>query len=172
MENAIVKYGEEFRGALGGFKAGGNFSKGAEYVLDAVTEYADDFPLGTKFEFIEDANGAIRRVDVVTPGPPKTYFEMKSVKASGIPPEGFSDQFLKDLQIEEITNLDQLKWWFDSNEISDLPKDKFIAKLTESAPADPELIRSLLNKFDIEGDSWIDIVNEVDSKFKTIFEVK
>ncbi len=46
-----------------------------------------------------------------------TFFEFKSV--GGIPPNDFADQFLKDLQFDEVTSLDQLVWIFDGRKIPD-----------------------------------------------------
>ena len=40
------------------------------------------------------------------------FFEFKSYKS--VPPSDFSDQFIKDLNNPEISNLAQLKWYFDA----------------------------------------------------------
>jgi hypothetical protein len=43
-----------------------------------------------------------------------------------VPPPNFNEQFAKDLLIDEVTNLNQLKWIFDGNKIpagSDFKKE-------------------------------------------------
>lgn len=49
--------------------------------------------------------------DAVVTGTPNKYFEFKSVQ--NLPPSNFADQFTKDLNNPNITNLNQLKWMFD-----------------------------------------------------------
>jgi hypothetical protein len=76
LDNAIIKYDDKFVSVLSGFKSGGSFSEGAEYVLDVVTEYPGTFPKGAIFEFTtKNTVDNIRRVDVKVGD---IYYEMKS----------------------------------------------------------------------------------------------
>jgi hypothetical protein len=84
---------------------------GANWVLAIVKkESATVFPPGTTaFEVPNPALG--RTYDAVVTGTPNKYFEFKSVQ--NLPPSNFADQFIKDLNNPDITNLNQLKWMFD-----------------------------------------------------------
>ncbi len=70
-------------------------------------------PNATNFE-VQSALGSVRRYDAVVsiPGQPKKIFEFKSY--GSVPPTNFDTQFINDLNNPEITDLSQLKWFFDA----------------------------------------------------------
>ncbi|UBM57548.1 hypothetical protein LAG90_12040 [Marinilongibacter aquaticus] len=164
LEHGASKFGNEYTSVITGFKQGGNFTEGAMFVADAVRRYGDDFPPGTLFEFTEVTAGGVRRVDVRVGN---TFYEFKSV--ASVPPSGFADQFVKDLNLGEVTQLDQLKWWFDGNKVSSLPKQQFLDAL-DNASVPQNIVDNLTAKFG--GNSWDDIVDLIDNSFDDIFHVK
>lgn len=84
---------------------------GANYVLDLMKNLQSEFPFSTtNFEVNYTALG--RRYDAVVDGTPKKFYEFKSY--SSVPPPDFAEQFIKDLTNPDITDLGQLKWYFDS----------------------------------------------------------
>lgn len=132
IEFGAVKYGSNYTPVLTGFKQGGNFAEGAMFVSDAVKRFPNDFPSNSVFEFTTKTTADnIRRVDVKVPngfnGNKDIFFEFKSVQE--VPPSGFSTQFVKDMSLPEVTDLNQLKWWFDGNKVTSLPKQDFIDAL-------------------------------------------
>ena len=71
-------------------------------------------------EKIDDVTGTvIRRVAVKSvKNQVSTFFEFKSVQPP-LQPKGFADQFVKDLGLQDVTSLDQLKWVFDAIRFDD-----------------------------------------------------
>ena len=140
IEFGAVKYGDEYTSVLTGFKQGGNFAEGTMFVASSLKKYPNDFPVGTVFELTEVTVGGVRRVDVRVSN---TFFEFKSVAlTNGMPPNGFANQFIKDLQLANVTDLSQIKWWFDASKTSSLSKVDFLNALQQSN-IDPLII----NKF-------------------------
>ncbi|MEM6379172.1 MAG: hypothetical protein AAF705_13235, partial [Bacteroidota bacterium] len=112
---------------------GGNFAEGAGWIQRHLTSNVDDFAGKTLvFEFVEKVGESIRRVDVKMPdGNITKYFEFKSV--GEIPPSNFATQFVKDMQISDVSDLGQLKWIFDGKKVPSLQNniDDFIDALDE-----------------------------------------
>ena len=164
LEHGAVKFGDDYKSVVTGFKQGGNFTEGAMFVADAVKRYGNDFPTGTVFEFVEVTAGGVRRVDVRVGN---VFYEFKSV--ASVPPSGFATQFAKDLSLNDVTGLDQLKWWFDGNKVSSLPKQQFLDALDNM-----NLDQIHIDKF-FPGQSNVplsDLVDLIDGSFSTIFSVK
>ena len=99
-----------------------------------------------------------------------TFFEFKSV--GGIPPNDFADQFLKDLQFDEVTSLDQLVWIFDGRKIPD--KGVFKAEMVK-AIRKLKVTDNSFTKFDdlidIQNPTMEDLKRKIIEKFETIFIV-
>ncbi len=101
---------------------GGGFSVGSEWVMRYITENGAELS-GRKLRFevvetIEDeSRNLIRRIDVVDETTDQfIFYEFKSVK--NIPPVNFYEQFGKDLMLEDVTSLDQIKWIFDGRKVT------------------------------------------------------
>lgn len=74
-----------------------------------------------RFEVVEtiedESRNLIRRIDVVDETTDQfIFYEFKSVK--NIPPVNFYEQFGKDLMLEDVTSLDQIKWIFDGRKVT------------------------------------------------------
>ncbi len=122
---------EDIGRLTGEFAKGGNFAKGARYIQRHITGNADEFS-GKRIRFEETfkAGETTRRIDVnvrVSDNSPITFYEFKSTRT--IPPENFSKQFINDLKLDDVSDLDQVKWYFDGNEIRSLQKSDFIDAL-------------------------------------------
>ena len=74
--------------------------------------------------------------------------------------------FVKDLQ--NVGNLNQLKWIFDKDKVTSLNKQAFLDKL-EVAGKNGEINSNTLNKY---GGSVESLIQRIDSEFNTIFQVK
>lgn len=114
----------EFDKVVSDLQKGGGFSVGSEWVMRYVAENGAELS-GRKLRFevvetIEDeSRNLIRRIDVediTSGGGNQIFYEFKSVK--NIPPVNFYEQFGKDLMLDDVTSLDQLKWIFDGRKIS------------------------------------------------------
>ncbi|MCB0658064.1 MAG: hypothetical protein KDC57_18085, partial [Saprospiraceae bacterium] len=166
LEQGATKFENNFTSVITGFKQGGNFTEGAMFVLDAVSRFGDDFPRGTLFEFTEVTGGGVRRIDLRVGD---VFYEFKSV--ASVPPSGFATQFIKDMDLGAVTDLGQLKWWFDGNKVSSLPKQQFLDQLVNNPPS-AQVIERLRLKFAPNGDDWLDVVDAIDDNFEQIFSVK
>ena len=88
----------------------------------------------------EEVGEKIRRVDVVAETSvngvivKKTFYEFKSVQ--GVPPDGFLDQFGKDLLNEEVKDFSQLKWIFDGKKVTQQQLTDAIMKAIDGLPDD------------------------------------
>ncbi len=107
---------------LSDLKKGGGFSVGSEWVMRYIAENGAELS-GRKLRFevvetIEDeSRNLIRRIDVVDETTDQfIFYEFKSVK--NIPPVNFYEQFGKDLMLEDVTSLDQIKWIFDGRKVT------------------------------------------------------
>lgn len=164
LEHGASKFGNEYTSVVTGFKQGGNFTEGAMFVADAVRRYGDDFPPGTLFEFTEVTAGGVRRVDVRVGN---TFYEFKSV--ASVPPSGFATQFIKDMDLADVADLSQLKWWFDGNKVSSLPKQQFLDQLN-AASIDQSIINKLLPN--ITNPTKNDLLQKISQDFDQIFSIK
>lgn len=133
------------------------------WVADGVKRYGDDFPPSTVFEFREVTPGGARRVDVRVEN---TFYEFKSVDA--VPPSGFADQFIKDMNLGDVSSLSQIKWWFDGKKISSLPKQQFLDAL-ENSTIDQLIINKLVTSTPKNKQALIDLI---DDNFEIIFTIK
>lgn len=171
LEHGATKFGNEYSSVITGFKQGGNFTEGAMFVADAVRRYGDDFPSNSVFEFTTKTTADnIRRVDVKVPngfnGNKDVFFEFKSVQ--DVPPSDFAIQFIKDIDLPDVTDLGQLKWWFDVNKVSSLPRQDFINAL-ENATISQDIINKLVKIGPKTKEALIDLI---DDDFNLIFSVK
>ncbi len=164
LEYGATKFGNEYTSVITGFKQGGNFTEGAMFVADAVRRYGNDFPPGTLFEFTEVTAGGVRRVDVRVGN---TFYEFKSV--ASVPPSGFATQFIKDMDLADVTDLSQLKWWFDGKKVSSLPKQQFLDQLN-AASIDQSIINKLLPN--ITNPTKNDLLQKISQDFDQIFSIK
>ncbi len=112
----------EFDKVVSDLQKGGGFSVGSEWVMRYIAENGAELS-GRKLRFevvetIEDeSHNLIRRIDVVDETTDQfIFYEFKSVK--NIPPVNFYEQFGKDLMLEDVTSLDQIKWIFDGRKVT------------------------------------------------------
>ena len=170
LEYGASKFGDNYSSVVTGFKQGGNFAEGAMFVSKAVKKYADEFPPKSIFEFTTKTTADnVRRVDVKVPkgfNGKDVFFEFKSVKE--VPPLGFATQFVKDLDLPEVDDLNQLKWWFDKDKVSSLPKQKFIDAL-ENASISQDILNKLIKVGPKKKEALVDLI---DDQFDIIFSVK
>ena len=114
----------------------------------------------------EETADNIRRVDVRVGN---TFFEFKSV--DNVPPNGFAVQFIKDMDLPEVSDLNQIKWWFDGKKVSTLNKQEFLNQLTNvEATLSVQIKSNLILKFAPGGD-FADVIDAVDNSFTTIFKI-
>jgi len=171
LEHGATKFGDSYKSVVTGIKQGNNFTEGAIFVADAVKRYGDDFPSNSVFEFTTKTTADnIRRVDVKVPngfnGNKDVFFEFKSVL--DVPPSGFATQFVKDMDLPDVTDLNQLKWWFDGKKVNSLPKQDFIDAL-EGATISQDIINKLVKTGPKTKEALIDLI---DDDFDLIFFVK
>ena len=165
-----VKFGDSYKSVIAGFKQGDNFTEGAMWVAEGVRKYPNEFPSITAFEFTERTTAdGIRRVDVKANN---VFYEFKSVKS--VPPSGFAEQFIKDMDLPDVVDLSQLKWWFDRKKINNLPKQQFLDDLYNMMPAIPNEVRErLINKFAPKNNQTLNgLMGELNDKFNNIFNIK
>lgn len=139
------------------------------FVADGVRKYADDFPSGTVFEFTEVTAGGVRRVDVKVPNGyngKDIFFEFKSVQ--DVPPSGFKTQFVKDLDLAGVTDVNQIRWWFDGNKVTSIPKQNFLDELA-NATISQDIINKLVTTGPKTKQALIDLI---DDNFNTIFSLR
>ena len=149
---------------------GGNFAEGAGWIQRYITSNVNEFSGKTLiFESVEKAGETVRRVDVKMPdGNITRYFEFKSV--SEIPPTNFATQFVKDMQISDVSDLGQIKWLFDGKKVSSLENsvDDFINSLDEI-----DIPQSVINKFTPGSIKTKDaLLDAIENRFNDIFKVK
>ena len=94
-----------------------------------------------------------------------TYFEFKSVRK--VPPPNFDEQFAKDLLIDEVTNLNQLKCIFDGKKI---PEGYDFKGKMKKAIEKMDIPKEALKKFGKE--SVDELKNDIIKNFDNIFQVK
>lgn len=165
IEHGLIKFGGDYDAVLRGFKQGGNFTEGAMYVAHCLKKYPDLFPTGTVFEFTEVTVNGVRRVDVRVYN---TFYEFKSVATGGSPPAGFVDQFIKDLQLPDVNDISQIKWWFDETKVSSLNKTEFLDALNQAT-----IDQGTINKLVKNGPKTKQaLINLIDSNFNSIFTLK
>ena len=169
-----VKFGDSYKSVITGFKQGDNFTEGAMWVAEGVRKYPNEFPSNTVFEFTEKTTAdGIRRVDVkvTNDGNSKDiFYEFKSV--NDVPPTGFATQFVKDMDLIDVTDLSQLKWWFDGNKINNLPKQQFLGQLHNiESSLTSQVKNNLISKY-APGGTFDDVVDVVDRSFNKIFSIK
>lgn len=129
-------------------------------------KYPATFPKGTIFEFTEVTAGGVRRVDVKVSN---TFYEFKSVATNGLPPDGFATQFLKDLDLAEVTDLSQIKWWFDGVKISSLSKTDFLNAINNSTINQPTINKLIP---EISNPTKLDLIQKISAEFDNIFLIK
>lgn len=84
-----------------------------------------------------------------------------------VPPNNFNEQFAKDLQIDEVTNLDQLKWIFDGKKFPE--GYDFKGKMKEAIEK-MDIPNKALEKF--KKGSAEALKNDIIKNFDNIFQVK
>lgn len=118
----------------------------------------------------------IRDVNVrVSPDSPPIFYEFKSTQT--VPPQHFVQQFTIDLQLEAVTDLNQVKWYFDANEVSSLNKADFVNELaankTEIFNSKAKgLFEDYLDATFIDADDMITSLNNSSDWFDAIFHIK
>lgn len=149
---------------------GGNFAERAGWIQRHITNNVNDFTgKALIFESVEKAGETVRRVDVKMPdGNITKHFEFKSV--GEIPPSNFATQFVKDMQISDVSDLGQLKWIFDGKKVSSLENniDDFIDALDE-VDIPPSVIDKLTSGVSKTKD---DLLETIESRFDEIYQVK
>jgi hypothetical protein len=121
---ALYRNQSGFGAIISGLKAdwyNGAGADGANWVIAALRkEGTGSFPATTtNFEVSKTIGSNTRRYDAIVDNaiminnlPKNRYFEFKSY--SSVPPSNFSDQFINDLNNADITDLSQLRWYFDA----------------------------------------------------------
>lgn len=154
---------------------------GANWTLEFMGKNSDLFKgfddiIFESIEKIDEIKGIkIRRIDVkVVKNNIPTFFEFKSVKPP-IPPKGFAEQFLKDLKIDEVASLDQIKWVFDGKKIDGIIQQDFINALKSSKndlfnSKARNLFENALGQNFIDADDLIDAIGQNDTWFKQVFQ--
>lgn len=163
LEHGAVKFGTAYAKVISDIKAGNNFTEGAMWVAEGVRKYSNDFPANsTVFEEVIE-NGA-RRVDVKVGN---ILYEFKSNATA--PLFGFDvTQFVKDMSAGEVSNLNQIKWWFDGKKVTSLPKQQFIDLLQNA-----NIEQSIIDKFVLNGPKTKQsLINLIDANFNSIFTKK
>jgi hypothetical protein len=149
---------------------GSNFAEGAGWIQRYITSHINEFSGKTLiFESTEKVGESIRRVDVKMPdGNINRYFEFKSV--SEVPPSYFAVQFVRDMQLSDVTDLGQLKWLFDGKKVTSLDGkvDDFIDALDAA-----DIPQSVIDKF-VPGtiktkDALLEII---ENRFNEIFQAR
>jgi len=166
--NTLVSSGTKFSNInrlTSDLKKGGNFGVGARWTLRYIYENTGEFS-NKNLKFEENINGN-RRVDlVVKKAGGDLHYEFKSDRNS--PPPRFAEEFVKDLQ--NVDDLNQIKWIFDRDKVSSLNKQAFLDKLRDASGQIPQ---SLINKFAKDDPKSLEgLIDSIDNKFNQIFQVK
>jgi hypothetical protein len=175
LEHGATKFKASYSKVVTDIIKGGNFSEGAMWVAEGVKKYGNDFPAGTTV-FEEVLEGGVRRVDIIVTngfqGNKDLFFEFKSVY--DVPPSGFATQFIKDMDLGEVTDLNQLKWWFDGKKVTSLPKQQFLDQLeTGLQSLNPSQLQSLIDKLaPVNNKSFNGLMNKINTEFTSIFSIK
>jgi hypothetical protein len=96
------------------------------------------------------------------------YLEFKSV--SEIPPTNFATQFVKDMQISDVSDLGQIKWLFDGKKVPNLENkvDDFIDALDEIDIPQPVIDKLTPGSIKTKNA----LLDAIESRFNDIFKVK
>lgn len=98
---------------------------------------------------------------------------MKSVGLETIPPSNFKTQFINDLDNPEVTSLDQLRWWFDANEVNSLPKADFLDAIRgNGSTISQATLNKLLADLPVNNRTQESLMMRISAKFDEIFDVK
>jgi hypothetical protein len=122
------------------------------------------------FEETMRAGENVRRVDVVVKqagDATQIFYEFKSVR--DVPPQHFAEQFIKDLSLNDLNELSQIKWIFDSKKIASLNKEKFLDELRKADIPDGVIKRWVK---DIEEPTKLDLLKFISDNFDNIFKIK
>lgn len=84
-----------------------------------------------------------------------------------LPPKNFNEQFAKDLLIDEVTNLNQIKWIFDGKKI---PEGYDFKEKMKEAIEKMDIPNKALEKF--KKRSAEALKNDIIKNFDNIFQVK
>lgn len=84
-----------------------------------------------------------------------------------VPPLNFNEQFAKDLLIDEVTNLNQLKWIFDGKKI---PEGYDFKEKMKEAIEKMDMPKEALKKFGARTED--ELKNDIIKNFDNIFQVK
>jgi hypothetical protein len=171
--NALVNSGTKFQDIAKlatDLEKGANFAEGAGWIQRYITSHVDEFSGKTlNFEVTEKVGESIRRVDVKMPdGKINRYFEFKSV--SEVPPSYFAIQFVRDMQLSDVTDLGQLKWLFDGKKVTSLEDkvDDFIDALDKA-----DIPQSVIDKFVPGTVKTKDALLEtIEKRFNEIFQAR
>ena len=163
LEHGASKFGNPYAKVIADIKKGGSFTEGAMWIADGVRKYPNEFPAGTTL-FEEVIEGGVRRVDVRVGD---KFYEFKS---NATPPlYGFDvEQFVKDMDLSEVTDLNQIKWWFDGKKVASLPKQQFLDQL-QNATIDQATINKLVKSGPKTKQALLDLI---DDNFNTILSTK
>jgi hypothetical protein len=149
----------------------GNFGVGERWIQKYIVNNVSEFK-GTTVTFEETlkAGENIRRIDVIVDASKtkRIFYEFKSTTT--IPPEYFAEQFIKDLQLDGVQSLDQIKWIFDASKVSSLDKTKFIDELRK-VNIDDKIIRQWVPNT-IKDPTKVDLLDVIYDGFDKIFKIK
>jgi hypothetical protein len=149
-----------------------SFAEGARWTQRYIVSNVDEFK-GKTLKFEQKVVGQNRYIDVILDNGEvgqDIFYEFKSVKSQYLPPERFKAQFLGDLKNRNVTELSQLKWYFDGSKVSgDLPKEKFM-DILEKADIDDDVVEKFVDE--IERPTKSDLLDLIDENFDEIFITK
>lgn len=153
---------------------GDNFAVGARWIGRYMVQHPDDFKgLPIYFESVEKVGENIRRVDIKVKGEYYTFYEFKSTKT--IPPDGFAKQFSRDMQLQPVKKLEQLKWRFDPDKAATLSKADFVTEIKNNKELFEDekilnIFRAYSKKTILDADGLIKYLSESEDWFNTIFK--
>lgn len=74
------------------------------------------------------------------------------------------------IDLQNVDDLNQIKWIFDRDKVSSLNKQAFLDKLRDASGQIPQ---SLINKFAKDDPKSLEgLIDSIDNKFNQIFQVK
>jgi hypothetical protein len=177
----LVTSGSEFTDIgklITDIEKGNNFAVGAQWTTKYMMTHLDDFKnQALRFEVVEKVGENIRRVDIKSgKNSLYTFWEFKSTSA--IPPDGFIEQFTRDLKLFDVNSLSQLKWRFDPGKVlATVNKKNFVDLMkANKASFDNEKILNIFREFSEQRirnvDELMTYLEKSDDWFTEIFNIK
>jgi hypothetical protein len=152
------------------FNKGDNLAVGERWIQRYIVNNTGEFKnTVVTFEETMRAGENVRRVDVVVDAGEtrRIFYEFKPTAT--IPPQHFAEQFIKDLDLDGLDELSQIKWIFDGKKIASLNKEKFLDELRK-ADISNNVIKKWVPKNLAPTKENLLIV--IENEFNVIFKIK